>query len=51
MGEVEFAGFEVGVEFGVGGVLLLVEDGANSEEVSWVDNCGELGVSCCWVGG
>lgn len=46
MGELELAAGEGGVEFRVGGVLLLVENGADSEEVSWVD-CHR----CCWYYG
>lgn len=33
----EFTPVEVGLEFGVRGVLLLVKDGADSEKVRWVD--------------
>lgn len=52
MREITLAGFEMGVESGIGRVLLLIEDGADSEEVSWVNRfagINELRVS--WVGG
>ena len=36
MGEVEVAGGEFRMQSGLRGVLLLEEDGADSEEVIWV---------------
>lgn len=40
MGEVETDISEVGEEFGVGGALLLVEDGADAEEKTRVNGIG-----------
>lgn len=37
MGELELAAVEVGVELGLRGVLLLVEDGGDPEELGFVD--------------
>lgn len=50
MGEVVVvAGAELGVEAWLGGVLLLVENGADTEEVVWVDwGNGGGGVGELW---
>ena len=49
MGEVETDISEVGEEFGVGCVLLLVEDGADAEEKTRVDGIGRWRLEFGWV--